>query len=275
MAFDPRSGDPLDLNGFVRRVKAKAARDSRIRALWLEGSLGRGHGDRYSDVDLHALLSAEDLPGFREDAQAWMNDVEPQVMFNTLFGGNMVNGMSARGLRWDLWPHAGDNFEIHEERVVVLYAQAGVLRPAPTPPAAPTAAQLTGLLREFWRCISLLPAVLGRGERIVAMQGLMVEVGLVSELLLLAHGQVRDRGVKHLNTYLPPEDRARLEQAMLPASLNLQDLADAHLHLATWVSREGPGWSPRLGATYPNELERVVVKVVREELTLLGLRTSL
>ncbi|WP_135229975.1 nucleotidyltransferase domain-containing protein, partial [Deinococcus fonticola] len=41
---------------FLQRLTEKVQPDPRFLAMWLEGSLGRGKANRYSDVDVHVLL---------------------------------------------------------------------------------------------------------------------------------------------------------------------------------------------------------------------------
>ncbi|WP_309569796.1 hypothetical protein [Deinococcus sp.] len=269
--------DLLGRDSFLSDLQAAVASDPRLRAAWLEGSLGRGSADRYSDVDLHLLVAEADIVAFRAAIEGWLRDIRPLALFNLLFRSAMVNAMTMDALRLDVWPHAGEHIDLEAARVRVLHAVPGAVtlnaRSMP-PDRGASARYLLGLLHEFWRCISMLPAVIGRQERLVAVQGLAVELGLVTELLIAGSGTVRDRGVKHANPFLPPDLRARLEAEVLPADLGEQALADAHLRLARLVQEQGPDISARFDFTYPQELEDVVLKNVWDELAGLGLNVS-
>lgn len=250
---------------FLAALSAKAAADPRIRAVWLEGSLGRGDADEYSDLDLHvALTEAADGPDWEE----WLGDLTPLVLFDLRFGGAMVHALGEGGLRLDLWPQRGTGeIRLDPQRVRVLHAQPDVLRldlvtPAPAPELQ--AERALALIREFWRCLSLLPAVLGRGEWLVAFQGLAVELGLVTELLLLEQGVTRDKGVKNLNAFLPAHLREQLEYGILPEALNAEALSAAHLRLADLVQLHGPRAAETLGFTYPQALEDAVLRQVAD-----------
>lgn len=269
--------DPMGRESFLDDLQTAVTRDPRLRAAWLEGSLGRGTADRYSDVDLHVLVAEANIVAFRAAIEGWLRDIRPLALFNLLFGGAMVNAMTTDGLRLDIWPHAGEHIDLEAARVRVLHAVPGAvtLNASSTPPDREASARhLLGLIHEFWRCISLLPAVIGRRERLVAVQGLAVELGLVTELLIAGSGTVRDRGVKHVNPFLPADLRARLEAEILPTDLGEQALADAHLRLARLVQEQGPDISARFDFTYPQELEDVVLKTVWDELAGLGLNVS-
>lgn len=264
--------DPLGRQNFLARLQAKAEADPRIRALWLEGSLGRGNADQFSDVDVHVLLGEADALAFKSEAEGWLNDVRPLVLCKLLFGGNMVNGLTVDGLRLDLWPHAGDTISLDPAKVKVLHQLDGAVQLVAAAEApAQSGPQALALLQEFWRCISLLPSVIGRRERLVAVQGLAVELSLVSELLLLGAGVVRDRGVKHLNAYLPEADRRALEANILPTALSEEALAAAHLRLARLVQQRGPKIAAQHGVDYPTALERVVLETVHAQLAALGI----
>ena len=103
--------------------------------------------------------------------------------------------------------------------------------PLPEFPAN-AAALLERHIGEFWRCIAILPSVLGRGEKIVAVLGFFAELAPLTEVLILGTGAARDTGVKHLNRFLPPGAQAEIEAALKLSGLTLESLADAHLALA-------------------------------------------
>ncbi len=78
---------------YLKLLKTQIANDGRILAAWLEGSLGRGNADRYSDIDLHLLLADGSLDSFRAAAEQWLAAIRPLVLFNTMFEGKMINGL--------------------------------------------------------------------------------------------------------------------------------------------------------------------------------------
>ncbi|WP_135229570.1 hypothetical protein [Deinococcus fonticola] len=203
------------------------------------------------------------------DWEAWLGELRPLVLFNLMFGGAMVNAMTIDALRIDLWPHVGLSISLDAQKVKVLHARPGVILPggtAPRPTPEAAGARALSVISEFWRCLSLLPAVIGRGEWLMAFQGLSVELGLVTELLMLAAGAVRDRGVKNLNEYLPHDLREALERAVLPPSMTPPHLARAHLHLTEIVKIHGRQAAQALDFPYPAALEETVMHYVHAEL---------
>ncbi|BDP43092.1 hypothetical protein DAETH_30610 [Deinococcus aetherius] len=262
---------------YVAELGVTLAADPRVRAAWLEGSLGRGNADRFSDIDLHVLLHERDFATFGAEAEDWLNGVRPLVLFNRLFGGHMINALTHDALRLDLWPHRGESVGLDPVAVRVLHETPGSLRwesGGPPPDGVALARRGLAQAREFWRCLTLLPAVIGRDERLVALNGLLVEVGLVCDLLMLGAGTVRDRGVKNLNAFLSPEDRQHLEALVTLGDLSPRTLIRAHLALARLVRAHGPHLARRAGEPYPQALEDTALNYVRSELTALGYPVS-
>lgn len=259
---------------FIDAVTRALADDERVRAAWLEGSFGRGDADRYSDVDLHVLLIPGALDEFRAGAEAWLADLRPLVLYKEMFGGSMLNAMTRDGLRVDVWLHEGEDHAIDPARAQVLHARPGALVDAP--PAAPpdpaqVAARLDEQIREFWRCIAMLPVVLGRGERIVGHMGLTVEQGILVNVLLDGYAIPRDAGVKKLNPFLPDDLRRAVEDALEMPGLTLPALARAHLALAHIMQAHGPVIAQRHGFDYAQEMEHRVLSYVHQEMARLGL----
>ncbi len=262
----------------IQALKTKLAADQRIKAAWLEGSFGRGNPDRYSDLDIHLLLGESALPGFKAEVETWLATIQPLVLFNLLFDGKMVNALTQDGLRLDMWLHGGETIAVDAAKTLVLHETPDSLTfDKLTPPKDPAAiAQgLARMIKEFWRCISLSPAVIGREELIIGFMGLIVEINLLTEILITGHDIGRDTGVKNLNRFLPGETRPAIESALTMQGLSAASLVRAHLGLARIVQAEGRTLAEKHNFAYPVELEAAVLHYVRQELTLLGLEQSI
>lgn len=269
---------------FLEELTAKAAADPRIHAAWLAGSFGRGEADRYSDVDLHLLLDDDAAEAFKADVEAWLSSVRPLVLFRWLFGNYLVNALTEEGLRVDLVPHVGASISLDPQKVRVLFQRDAAIqldlaaegssatpgRPERADPAT-TAQTLLGQAQEFWRCLALLPTVIGRDELIVGVAGLTIEVKILTDFLILGNGIPRESGANRLNGFLPGALQQRLEELLSIAPLTRQRLADAHLGLAGIMREHGPPIAAQHGFRYPDELECTVRAYVRNELAGLGL----
>lgn len=259
---------------FFARLEPRVVGDDRIRAAWLEGSYGSGQADRYSDVDLHILLEASHVDEFREEAEEWLSSIEPLVLFKWLFNQQMINALTADGLRIDIWLHDDDKVRRKAAKVHLLYATPGSFEfvdPTVEPGGSDGSAALDGQIREFWRCIALLPSVLGRGELIVAQMGIAIEVRLLTDILVNGYDIERDVGVKKLNAFLPGNTRASIEEALSLNGLSAQSAALSHLRLAAILHQHGPEIATRNGFIYASELESAVLSYVVGELELIDL----
>ncbi|WP_293903676.1 hypothetical protein [Phenylobacterium sp.] len=88
-----------DLTETISRVLGA---DPAIEAAWLAGSLGRGAGDAFSDVDILALVTTGPAG---ETGRRYVNEIpaiaEP-VLVNPLFGGRILNVVTADWRRFDI-----------------------------------------------------------------------------------------------------------------------------------------------------------------------------
>jgi hypothetical protein len=211
----------------------------------------------------------------RREIEDWLATIRPLVLFNLLFEGRMVNALTIDGLRLDVWLHPGNHITVDPRKAKVLHQQPGALAMAnldkPKDQAA-VASSLQRQVKEFWRCMALLPAVVGRRELIISVVGLGVEINLLSELLINGYEVARDTGVKNLNHYLPAETQTQIEQTLAMSGLTPQGLADAHLGLDRLVQVQGRIIAERHGFPYPEALEKAVLDYVQREFLQLELR---
>ncbi|MBV7331485.1 aminoglycoside 6-adenylyltransferase [Chloroflexi bacterium TSY] len=259
---------------FIDGLTRKAEEDSRIRALWLEGSYAKGTNDRWSDVDAHVLVPEDVAEDFQAGCEKWLEDISPLVLYRVLFG-TMVNAMTADGLRLDIWVHSGDKKELGGKAILVLVDKGDYLdrQSPPTDRKAPPdqAEVVERQLNEFWRMISMLPTPIGRGEFIVAFMGTGIGLLTVSDLLIAQAGKERETGVKHLNPFILEESRKQVEEALQMDGLTPRSFATTMLKLAVLIQDIGPGLAQRFGFSYPKELETAAIRYATRELEMLGL----
>ena len=259
---------------FIESLITAASADPRIRAAWLGGSYGKGIADRWSDVDAHLLIDPAQIDDFRAGVRGWLEELRPLVLYRLLFGGEMVNAMTDEGLRVDVWLHAGESADVVEGQARIIYAQTGVLTWQPNPGTvlsqAQAAAELERTIPEFWRCIAMLPVALGRDEKLIGAAGNFLILLLLTDTLCVQSGVRKDRGVKALNGFLPPEFRQLAEDATVLPDLSRESLARFQLRLATIMHDHGPAICARWQVDYPHALEAAALGYVARELRVLG-----
>jgi hypothetical protein len=261
--------DLTSQEAFVARFAAQVGADDRVQAAWLEGCLGRGLADRYSDVDLHFLTPANGIAKDAEGMRAWLGPAMPTVFARLLFG-EMFCLITDDGLPVDIWQHCGDSAPIERKTVRLLKENPGALIDR-SPPPTPDPAAVGDTIPEFWRCINLLPCVLGRDERLVAWFGASQVLRLTWDILIAGRGTRQVTGAKNVNCQLNPGDRAALETILANPGSRRVAIAQCQLEMAALISQAGPGICERAGIPYRAELERAVRRRVQHELELMGL----
>ena len=260
---------------FIDALAAKAEADPRIRAAWLAGSFGKRTADRWSDVDAHLLVAPAILEEFREQVETWLAEIRPLVFVRMMFNGRMVNAMTDEAMRLDVWLLDGERAVVTLGESRVLYEDEGALAWQPSPSDALTPAVAAELLLravpEFWRCVAMLPVVVGREEKLVAAAGNSIILLLLTDVLCAASGRRRDRGVKALNEFLLPDHRQRVEEAASLTNLPLEEAARFPLRLARIMRECGPAICEQWKVAYPRAMEEAVLRYLNQELRSLGL----
>ena len=260
---------------FINAFAAKVDADPRIRAAWLAGSFGKETADRWSDVDAHLLLDENALDEFRGEIDNWLGQIRPLVFIRLMFDGRMVNAMTDEAMRLDVWLHSGANAEVTEGETRVLYEEKSSLVWQPSPGSALSREGAEEILRreipEFWRCVAMLPVVVGRNEKLVAAAGNSIILLHLTNVLYAASGQRKDRGVKALNSFLLPDHRRRVEEAVFLTNLPLEEAARFPLRLARIMHDYGPAICEQWEVAYPQAMEDAVLCYVVQELRSLGL----
>jgi hypothetical protein len=258
----------------VDRCVAVLTADDRVLGAWLDGSLGQGAGDEWSDVDLHCYVADDDLPSF--DA-GWRDVVAailgaPPVWTHHLGAsafGQVGGAAVADDLRHvDLMVFGRTRLDGKEwAGTVPLFDRGGALPSAPMPPAPPGEPTFPRhVVEQYLYSLSQQPVVVGRRElvRMYGSIGMFIDVFLLP-LLFAERGVDPKGGIKRLNAFLDDEQRTLLE-SMPPVRMDVDAITEVQL----WIARTGLPRARRLaervGADYPDELERAVAAHLEREL---------
>lgn len=71
----PRHSEEL-----LQSILAKLGSDSRVKAVWLAGSRGRGASDEFSDIDIWVAIEDRAMTDAVRDPVAFIHDVAPTIM---------------------------------------------------------------------------------------------------------------------------------------------------------------------------------------------------
>jgi predicted nucleotidyltransferase len=203
--------DALRLTAAQRRLADRLAQvleaDTQVLGAWVAGSLGKGTGDRYSDVDVLVLAAgdpAELAARYHCDADAITGTV-----LALLHLGRVVSCVTPAWDRFDLTFIDARELQRHDARALACLFSRG---PQPGEPAARPAppSAFAANLSEFFRVLGLAPVGVGRGECVVMLEGIGHLRRILVDAMLEQNGVTPSErgGVLKLNPFLTETCRA-------------------------------------------------------------------
>jgi predicted nucleotidyltransferase len=250
---------------FAEHLSTHLQSDPRVRAVWLEGSLGKGTATAYSDIDLSVLVSNELT--FRQDLPGIISSISPILFYLPLDYGAMSAMVLFENMqKLEVWLE-GTPLTITSGQSRVLYDPEKVLQNTPAQTAKLTDLQLAleQVLGNFWFGVSHLLGIKS-GEFIAATRGLGNQVDYFVTVKILEQHKFRDTGGGHYNNYLELEVQHELEAILALPEITAQTLLVASLRLADLMREHGRKAAAKLNVTYPEALEQAVLDKVHQEL---------
>ena len=77
-------------DAMVKDITSVLSSDARLRALFLAGSFGKNEADRYSDIDLVAVVAPAGQQAFRDEWKPRLQSVVPVVFWAELNRGDHI-----------------------------------------------------------------------------------------------------------------------------------------------------------------------------------------
>lgn len=260
----------MDQRHLIDGVAVRLGGDPDLRALFLAGSLGRGDGDRFSDVDLVAVVEPASWEAFAARWRVAVEAIAPVVLWWSPRGlGSLVSAVTDDWTRCDLFMVApgdlGGRARSTLAPLIDPHALAATL-PGDLAPRRPEPRKVEALVEEFLRVLGLLPVVLGRGEDVVVARGAGLLRDLLIDLMLEDAAPPGGHGALHLSRLLPPADMAILA-ALPPIRTDRADVA-AHLATARAFLPRARRMARDLGVDWPEAFEAATARHLEAELGL-------
>jgi hypothetical protein len=259
-----------ELEALIDRLTEVLRAEDRVRAAWLSGSFGQAAQDRFSDVDVLAAVSSEDLAAFADDWPALVPRVAETVLTQRRGGGStvVISHVTPQWLRFDLVittvyqvaDRSGSTLKPLFDHDDIHRLLRGRLEWAPPAPE-----RISKLITEFFRVLGQLPVVLGRDELFVAASGAGLLRELVMQVMLEDASSTESGGALHLSTRLP-KDAMRQLNALPPIVAEREAALTAHLACAELFLPPARRLAGRVGAAWPTALERACFGYLRREL---------
>jgi predicted nucleotidyltransferase len=254
------------LDAIVRVLTA----DIDIEAAWLAGSLGRGDGDTFSDVDVLALARGTAGETGRRYARDVAAIAEPALV-QLLFGGRILNVITTDWERFDIsFVEAGELARFDADRLTPLFnrgerapprGDGGPYRPAPE--------TVLRLINEYLRVLGLLVVALGRQEYGLALNGIDILRRLTVDLMLEENGvgPPERGGALRRNPLLTPDQRRELA-ALAPVTADPAGLIAANVALTAIFLPRARRLAAATGTTWPSVFEAATRRHLKERLGL-------
>lgn len=240
----------------VMSASDQLSKEPGVVVVYVGGSLARGVGDVYSDVDLHCVVEDDALEFWRRHWSAAVARCAGRLVLASDLGGPIVGGFALTEA-WehiDFIVHARSEFQSPSVVSRPVYDPEGILSPPVTAEAAPVGPFYPDdLVRLFLYLVGNLVVTLGRGELIIAHGGVNALRDQLIMLMLAENGIRKTDGNKRLNPYLTEGQRSLLED--LPA---VPVAADAITRACRTISVDFVARARRLAETtgeqFPTEL---------------------
>lgn len=242
----------------IQRAQERLPADDRVLAVYLIGSYATGAEDRFSDLDVHLVVTDASIGWFEQHWDDVLHELAgPTVFTDRLPGLAGGLGITPDWLHVDLIAHSLGSFDRFQyDGVRVLFDRDGTLFPDGDQPAEHgrpgTPYWPENVVPMFLYFLGNLVTVLGRDERVVANQGIGVVRDLLIRLMLAERGVRRTSGAKRLNALLSAEQRATLE-AVPPAGYNPADIIAANQYLCHELLRRAKPLAEQTGTPWPTE----------------------
>ncbi|MEU8227084.1 nucleotidyltransferase domain-containing protein [Kribbella sp. NPDC048915] len=252
----------------ITRASEILPADDRVLGVYLIGSYGAGTADRFSDVDVHLVVTDDSADWFEAHWDDVLRELAgPTVLADRLPGMIGGLGITPDWIHVDLIVHQLTTFDRFQyDGVRVLFDRDGTLFPEGDLPAQggrpgePYWPELS--VNRFFYFLGNLVTVLGRDERVVAHQGIDVVLEQLIALMLAERGVRRTSGAKRLNALLSDEQRAALD-AIPAAGTDPADIIAANQYICRQFITRGTALAERTGNAWPTTFVDATLKHLR------------
>ncbi|MFI5691951.1 nucleotidyltransferase domain-containing protein [Kribbella sp. NPDC051586] len=252
----------------IARAREVLPGNERVLGVYLIGSYATGAADRYSDVDVHLVVTDDSVEWFREHWDDVLRELTgPTVLTDVVPGLIGGLGITADWLHVDLFMHPLESFDrLQYDGVRVLFDRDGTLFPdgdiAPKGGQAGEPYWPAANVNLFFYFLGNLVTVLGRDERIVGNQGVGAIRDQLVALMLAERGVRRTSGAKRLNALLSAEQRAALE-AMPAAGTDPADIIAANQYICRQFIARGTALAKLTDNPWPTEFVEATLAHLR------------
>jgi predicted nucleotidyltransferase len=254
---------PRDPQPLLDRLTQLCAEDDRIVAAFIGGSHARGEADPFSDADLCVIAKDDDLPGVVAD-RARLVGLLGRPLFVEDFGlGDIVFFVLADGTEGEIFFGAeGRLDELEPGRYRTVFDPDGILDAVVFDEERADPDEQREVLRQtltwFWHELSHFIAAIGREQLWWAAGQLEALRGHCVNLVRMEHGSwAAEEPYEKLDLVVDVDRLGPLRSTFVP--IERENLLRAANDLVRFFTKTAPAVAEAHGATYPVELEHLMV----------------
>jgi len=258
----------MERDQLIETVRALAASDERVVALFLGGSLGQGVGDAYSDADFIVAVEPEAHKGFIDTAEAWLSaGLDLVHWYRPHPSLPIFASVTAEWLRADLTVTIPGMVHGAKDRLKPLYDPAGLFESLPDrlAPRAADPDKVEAMIREFLRILGLLHVAVGREEWALAVTGTGMLRNHLVALLVEELNLPSPPGALHLKRLLSAQDMD-LITGLPVAEANRDSAVSTNFAYARIFLPRARALAERVGAPWPEAFEAATRARLRRDL---------
>ena len=224
--------------------------DSRVRALWLSGSVGRGTADAGSDLDV--VVTVTDAEEFAA-SQTW-DCLDPVIRLPIPGLPGSVAVVTRAGLRVDVVVESvADLAETPYRHRVPVFDRGGLRLPAPDDGSPDPIPAMTAVVTEVLRQAAIFPAaVVAREDWLLGQVAVHNYARLLYQLFAASNEPVGPMGVKQWSSRLTPDQRAVLAALPQPRA-DRDDVVGAMTAVRDAILTQGRAAFESAGGVWPTE----------------------
>jgi predicted nucleotidyltransferase len=260
---DPRP--PPDIQPLLDRFVEACSNDERIVAAFLGGSHGRGQADAYSDVDLCVIARDDAYEALVGDRAGFVGRLGTPLFFEDFGFTGLVFFVLADGTEGELFFGSEARLEELEPGPTIrtLFDPGGILDGVAFAEERTDPAGQHEVLRQslawFWHELSHFIAAIGRGELWWATGQLESLRGHCVNLVRIEHGAFAgEEPYEKLDRTIDLAALSPIAETFVP--MERDALLRAARELVRFYREKAPGVAEANGATYPVELQELMVK---------------
>ena len=259
------SARPNDLRPFLDRFVTACEKDDRVVAAFLGGSHGRGEADAYSDVDLCVIAKDDAYEALVRDRATFLGHLGTPLFFEDFGFSGLVFFVLTDGTEGELFFGSEGRLEELEPGPTfrTLFDPGGILEGVAFAEERTDPAEQHEVLRQvlawFWHELSHFITAIGRDELWWAAGQLESLRGHCVNLVRIEHGAFAgEEPYEKLDRTIDPAALSPIAETFVPIERGA--LLRAARVLVRFYTEKAPGVAEANEATYPRELEELMVK---------------